>query len=1025
MRSIKPFISIGVLLALLLSFILLTSQQPSQAQDFARDTRFDPDVQIAFVSNRAGDEDIYRVRWDGWAGWANETVPINLTQNDAGARDWNPAWSPDGARIAFNSDRNGGLAQIYTMNVDGTQTRPLFPNATANDLAPAWSPDGALIAFASDRGGLGWDIYLVRPDGTDLRRLTRLESILGDPSWTPDGGSITLWERRLDGALHIFRIDIDEPDRQQRLTFNGQNNGMPFWSPDGTLLYYESDRTLGRFQIFAAQPDGNAPRPLTGEAVNSGRAALSPDGELIIFTSDRDDSDELYLINADGTQLERLTVNDWSDHSPAWQPAVPPLAQEIVVAAPTPVPTEVPQEGGEDSGSDLFALGQSVNNVDIYPIRLETLRANYGIEAWNQAGWRGQGMRIGVIDLGFGGLFEFEARIGRNVTLPRGDDPNIYDADESDHGRRVLEIINAIAPDAALFACRYDGSLDGLTACADYMNRTEQVDIVNHSAGIPTFPLDGNNPWALIAEDAANSDVLWVNSSGNYRQSFYARAYDDRDRDNFHDFNVMANRSIDELTFAIEDTYTGNVILTWENARGTVDLDLEVIGQTGNIIARSAARQSEDDELPPVERIFLNNVREPFQVRVRRFDGPSNPQFMLVVEFLAINPDDAPDVVPDGSSVAPSDATNVIAVGAVRTVERERGERVEILPDQLAPYSSYGLLNADLDKPDITAYGELVMPDGTAFFGTSAAAPVVTGSLALYRQAYDELPSDTLRQGFLREAVHVPPEYISARYGAGVLMMPSDVPVFFAGQGDVEIQPWLVFPRPAAVDLATPVPRCGGVPTRLAIGVEGYVTYELGLGFRSAPTTQAGDLSFLRNLQLGDEFTVLDGPVCGGNANWWFLELFDGSQGWVSEGASYYLITPSLYARAEVPEGFSLACPGAPDPRIQVGDRAEVVNAPAGGLTMWHLRSRFDVIGTLGQGTQMQVLGGPHCEVDIATRIWYVRVLSGRWTGAQGWVSEARPTVRWVDRVELVETTTNAGTTVNQGGSTTSDDASK
>jgi len=103
---------------------------------------------------------------------------------------------------------------------------------------------------------------------------------------------------------------------------------------------------------------------------------------------------------------------------------------------------------------------------------------------------------------------------------------------------------------------------------------------------------------------------------------------------------------------------------------------------------------------------------------------------------------------------------------------------------------------------------------------------------------------------------------------------------------------------------------------------------------------------------------------------------------------------------AELPQQFSYTCPNAPDSEFGIGDRAVVVNAPAGGLTFWNYPGCYDVIATLDTGTEVHILGGPHCEASIATRLWYVRVLDGQWEGSQGWVSEARPTARWLAKAE-------------------------
>src|SRR6185503_8037374 len=103
-----------------------------------------------FTSYRNGNAEIYLMNADG-------SNPIRLT-NNAGVDD-DPAWSPDGSRIAFWSSRNGN-SEIYVMNVDGTNQTRLTTNAST-DIQPAFSPDGGKIVFTSNRAhALNFDIYM-------------------------------------------------------------------------------------------------------------------------------------------------------------------------------------------------------------------------------------------------------------------------------------------------------------------------------------------------------------------------------------------------------------------------------------------------------------------------------------------------------------------------------------------------------------------------------------------------------------------------------------------------------------------------------------------------------------------------------------------------------------------------------------------------------------------------------------------------------------------------------------------------
>src|SRR4029077_7283177 len=100
-----------------------------------------------------------------------------------------PAWSPDGKKIAFMSNRDGGDIEIYVMNVDGSQQTRLT-NAPGRDAHPSWSPDGKNIYFQSPRDGGMPQIYVMKADGSGQRRLTHNAGFTGVPLASPDGRRI-------------------------------------------------------------------------------------------------------------------------------------------------------------------------------------------------------------------------------------------------------------------------------------------------------------------------------------------------------------------------------------------------------------------------------------------------------------------------------------------------------------------------------------------------------------------------------------------------------------------------------------------------------------------------------------------------------------------------------------------------------------------------------------------------------------------------------------------------------------------
>jgi WD40 repeat protein len=258
---------------------------------------------ITFVSNRDGNDEIYRIDPDG----ANQQ---RLTTT-ASAEGW-PGISSDARRITFWSARDGNQ-EIYVMDADGANQQRLTFNS-ANDEAPAWSPDGRSIAFMSTRDGNN-EIYTMSADGSNQRRLTFNNADDNAPAWSPDGTTITFRSRR-DGNDEIYTMSADGSN-QRRLTFNNADDRAPAWSPDGSSIAFHSRRD-GNWEIYIMQADGSSPRRLTINSATDQTPSWSPDGGSIAFMSTRAGNQDIYVMDADGANLRQLTFTSADDHSPGW-----------------------------------------------------------------------------------------------------------------------------------------------------------------------------------------------------------------------------------------------------------------------------------------------------------------------------------------------------------------------------------------------------------------------------------------------------------------------------------------------------------------------------------------------------------------------------------------------------------------------------------------------------------------------------------------------------------------------------------
>jgi Tol biopolymer transport system component len=167
---------------------------------------------LAFTSERDGSADLYRVRPNG----------ADLERlTDSPAFDDQAAFSPDGRQIVFVSSRAAGTADLWILDVQTRRAKPLTSGA-GGDFRPAWSPDGKWIAFSSDRGnGLPFahgrwehlhlvDIYVVHPDGSGLKRLTGPGNFCGSPKWSADSRRVIAYCMAAEDTLAYRRARIED-----------------------------------------------------------------------------------------------------------------------------------------------------------------------------------------------------------------------------------------------------------------------------------------------------------------------------------------------------------------------------------------------------------------------------------------------------------------------------------------------------------------------------------------------------------------------------------------------------------------------------------------------------------------------------------------------------------------------------------------------------------------------------------------------------------------------------------------------
>ena len=267
-------------------------------------------------------------------------------------------------RIAFVSDRDGNQ-EIYISNPDGsdplrlTDTRP-------NDTDPAYSPDGSKIAFARSS-----DVWVMNANGTGQVAITGIEGVDSQPAWSPDGTQIVYVSNHSTPTggttgpeLFIKNADGSGTERQVTNTPSNAASQAPAWSPAGDQIAYESNATTG-FDIYTIAPSVTAGfgtlRSANELNQNYQHPSWSPDGARIAFergvgTAPSDTTKEIWTMRADGSDPVQLTSNSFNDVDPAYSPDCTAITYESNADGDRDIYTRAAMQGGTSTNlTDLVA----------------------------------------------------------------------------------------------------------------------------------------------------------------------------------------------------------------------------------------------------------------------------------------------------------------------------------------------------------------------------------------------------------------------------------------------------------------------------------------------------------------------------------------------------------------------------------------------------------------------------------------------------------------------------------------------
>jgi TolB protein len=230
-------------------------------------------------------------------------------------------------RIAFESNNLPGPdLEINTSYADGSTVQALTNNGV-DDQEPAWSPDGRKIAYERKVLGAGnfWEIWTMNADGSNQQALVTSASIGGvdarNPTWSRDGSRIAF---TIDvGSNLLYRADTSAPNTNVQPVVAAGNNLDPAYAPNSNKIAF-SRSTGGPFELYTVNDDGTGLTPLAATlGINLTRPSWSPDGTKLAYEHHTGASYDLYTINANGTGTAPVLTSGVDERYPAWSPEIP------------------------------------------------------------------------------------------------------------------------------------------------------------------------------------------------------------------------------------------------------------------------------------------------------------------------------------------------------------------------------------------------------------------------------------------------------------------------------------------------------------------------------------------------------------------------------------------------------------------------------------------------------------------------------------------------------------------------------
>ena len=242
-----------------------------------------------------------------------------------------PSWGPKGRFLVYTSFEDRKMKLILYDTVTKTRkklTRRLGMNSGGN-----FAPNGEILAYSASRGS-DTEIFTITTKGTNRRLLISGSGLDVDPKFSPDGKYIAFVSGRY-GNPHIFVGKLKwvgltpQVISDQRLTYAGWYNSTPAWSPDSDrILFGGYDKDINRYDIFIMDPDGRNLERLTLKTGDNENPSWSPNGQMIVFQSNRKGTAniktraQVFYMMRDGSRQRKLALPFYDVQTPTWSPQV-------------------------------------------------------------------------------------------------------------------------------------------------------------------------------------------------------------------------------------------------------------------------------------------------------------------------------------------------------------------------------------------------------------------------------------------------------------------------------------------------------------------------------------------------------------------------------------------------------------------------------------------------------------------------------------------------------------------------------